>query len=240
MFIGRFFFMADSWQLCIMYEVVVSPLWDDMLKNEITKPYFNQILSTIKCQREMGKNIFPSQQDIFNAFQLTPFNEVRVLLLGQDPYHGPNQAHGLSFSVPDSIRIPPSLKNIYKELEADLGIPIPQTGNLTSWASQGVLLLNSILTVEENKPGSHAKIGWHIFTDAVIRAISDHHEHVVFLLWGQFAQRKLHLIDDSKHLVLTTAHPSPLSFYAGFKGCRHFSITNSYLINHKKKPIKWG
>lgn len=232
--------MADSRQLCVMHEVVVSPSWDDVLKNEITKPYFNQILLTIKNQREMGKNIFPSQQDVFAAFQLTPFNDVRVLMLGQDPYHGPNQAHGLCFSVPDGLRMPPSLKNIFKELEADLGVPIPPSGNLTSWAKQGVLMLNSVLTVEEGKAVSHAKMGWEAFTDAVIHALSEQQEHIVFLLWGQFAHRKLHLIDASKHLVLTTTHPSPLSYYGGFKGCRHFSITNSYLIQHKKKPIQWG
>lgn len=223
-----------------MLDVIINSSWDRVLANEINQPYFKEILLFLQHERDMGKNIFPAPNEVFNAFQLTPFNDVRVLLLGQDPYHGPNQAHGLCFSVPDGLRIPPSLKNIFKELEADLGVPIPGSGNLTSWAKQGVLMLNSVLTVEEGKAGSHAKMGWQAFTDAVIHTLSEQHEHIVFLLWGQFAQRKLHLIDTSKHLVLTTAHPSPLSYYGGFKGCRHFSITNSYLIQHKKKPIQWG
>ena len=223
-----------------MHEVIINSSWDSVLANEINKPYFKEILLFLEEERDKGKTIYPASSDVFKAFHETAFNDVHVLLLGQDPYHGPNQAHGLCFSVQDGIRIPPSLKNIFKELEMDLGVPVPNSGDLSMWAQQGVLMLNSVLTVEAGKAGSHAKIGWQTFTDAVIQTLSEHREHIVFLLWGQFAQRKIHLIDASKHLVLTAAHPSPLSYYGGFKGSRHFSATNAYLIQHKKKPIQWG
>ena len=223
-----------------MHEVIINSSWDSVLANEIYQPYFKEILLFLEEERDKGKTIYPASTDVFKAFHETAFNDVHVLLLGQDPYHGPNQAHGLCFSVQDGIRIPPSLKNIFKELEMDLGVPVPNSGDLSMWAQQGVLMLNSVLTVEAGKAGSHAKIGWQTFTDAVIQTLSEHREHIVFLLWGQFAQRKIHLIDASKHLVLTAAHPSPLSYYGGFKGSRHFSTTNAYLIQHKKKPIQWG
>ena len=164
---------------------------------------------------------------------------MKVVLLGQDPYHGDGQAHGLSFSVPDNIAIPPSLRNIYKELAADLGTTIPQSGNLEHWATQGVLLLNSTLTVERGKPGSHQGLGWETFTDAVIKKISDEKDHVVFLLWGKFAEKKSALIDDRKHLILTAPHPSPLSAYTGFLGCKHFSTCNAYLKKTGQTPINW-
>lgn len=223
-----------------MLDAIIEPSWRHILAEEMKQPYFINLMKVLQHEREAGKLIYPSSENVFRAFELTPFEQVRVLLLGQDPYHGPNQAHGLSFSVPSNIPLPPSLKNIYKELESDLGIEIPSTGDLTHWAQQGVLLLNSALTVEGQRAGSHAKLGWQTFTDAVIRAVSNHHQHVVFLLWGQFAARKKSLIDHSKHCVLTAPHPSPLSYYQGFKGCGHFSATNAYLLAHKKKPIQWG
>lgn len=223
-----------------MHDVIITPSWDNVLAKEISKTYFKELMLLIQHERDSGKHVFPATNDVFNAFHLTPIDEVKVLLLGQDPYHGANQAHGLCFSVPDGVKIPPSLRNIFQELETDIGIPKPQSGNLSSWATQGVLMLNSVLTVEEGKAASHSKMGWQTFTDAVIQLVSAQHEHVVFLLWGQYAQRKIHLIDSSKHLILTSSHPSPLSYYGGFKGCRHFSATNAYLIQHKKKPIQWG
>ena len=187
-----------------------------------------------------GKTIYPPGQLIFNAFNTTPFNLVKVVLLGQDPYHGYGQAHGLSFSVPDGVAPPPSLVNIFKELHTDIEMPFPTTGNLTKWATQGVLLLNAVLTVRANEPASHAKIGWMEFTNAVISKISDEKEGVVFLLWGKFAQEKQVLIDETKHLVLKAAHPSPFSAHNGFFGCRHFSKTNAYLLKQKIDPIDWS
>ncbi len=219
--------------------VQIEDSWKEELKEEFGKPYFIQITDRLKQEKQAGKVIYPPGNLIFNAFAHTPFQKVKVVILGQDPYHGPGQAHGLSFSVPDGVKPPPSLVNIYKEIEDDLGIPAPRSGNLTHWANQGVLLLNAGLTVEANTANSHAHIGWHEFTDNVIRHISAHREHVVFMLWGSFAQNKATLIDGSKHLILTAPHPSPLSAYRGFLDCGHFSKANNYLREHGLKPVDW-
>lgn len=221
-------------------EVQMNASWKNVLKNEFTKPYFQNAVTFIKTEKAQGKTIYPPGSLIFNAFNQTPFNEVKVVLLGQDPYHGKGQAHGLSFSVPDGIKPPPSLVNIFKELHSDIGMPIPATGNLTKWAQQGVLLLNAILTVRANEPGSHSKIGWTEFTNAVIKKISDEKEGVVFLLWGKFAHEKQVLIDETKHHVLKAAHPSPYAADKGFFGCRHFSKTNDLLMKQGLDPIDWN
>ena len=220
-------------------DVKIEPSWKEVLKQEFTKDYFLQIVSFLKTERMSGKTIFPPGNLIFNAFNTTPFNQVKVVLLGQDPYHGPGQAHGLSFSVQKGVAPPPSLVNIFKELQKDTGVPIPGHGNLTHWAEQGLLLLNASLTVRANEPMSHARIGWADFTNAVIEKISAKKEHVVFLLWGKFAQEKQSLIDETKHLVLKAAHPSPFSADKGFFGCRHFSKTNEYLVRNGIDPIDW-
>lgn len=221
-------------------DVKMEPSWKEVLKNEFTKPYFLEIVTFLKRERSAGKTIFPPGPLIFNAFNHTPFDKVRVVILGQDPYHGPGQAHGLSFSVPPGIKPPPSLVNIYKEIQADLGIDMPLNyGDLTRWADQGVLLLNAILTVRANEPASHAKIGWMNFTDAVITKISDQKEGVVFLLWGKFAQDKQVLIDETKHFLLKAAHPSPFSAEKGFFGCRHFSKANAILVKQDLPPVNW-
>jgi uracil-DNA glycosylase len=222
-----------------MANVQIEESWKRVLSEEFEKEYFLQIIHFLKAEKQTGKTIYPKGQDIFNAFAFTPFGEVKVVILGQDPYHNPNQAHGLCFSVNDGIAPPPSLVNIYKEINTDLSLPIPKTGNLTKWATQGVLMINASLTVEANKPMSHSQIGWHLFTDAVIKTISDEKEHVVFLLWGKFAQSKETLIDSSKHLILKAAHPSPLSAYNGFYGCRHFSKTNNWLTDKNLTTINW-
>ena len=221
-------------------DVKMEPGWKEILKSEFTKQYFQQAVAFIKMEKAQGKTIYPPGGLIFNAFNTTPFNNVKVVLLGQDPYHGAGQAHGLSFSVPDGIKPPPSLVNIYKELQSDIGMAIPTTGNLTNWGLQGVLLLNAALTVRANEPASHAKIGWIEFTDAVIRKISDEKKGVVFLLWGKFAQEKQVLIDETKHHVLKAAHPSPFSADKGFFGCRHFSRTNELLMKEGLDPIDWS
>lgn len=213
--------------------------WKEVLTEEFSKPYFQHAVTFIKTEKAQGKTIYPPGSLIFNAFNTTPFDEVKVVLLGQDPYHGYGQAHGLSFSVPDGVSPPPSLINIFKELHSDIGMPIPKTGNLTKWATQGVLLLNAILTVRANEAGSHSRIGWMDFTNAVISKISQGKEAVVFLLWGKFAQEKQVLIDETKHLVLKAAHPSPLSAHNGFFGCKHFSKTNNYLTKQSLHPIDW-
>jgi uracil-DNA glycosylase len=220
-------------------DVKIEPGWKELLKEEFAKPYFIQIPTHLKTEKEQGKKIYPPGSLIFNAFDTTPIEKVKVVILGQDPYHGPGQAHGLCFSVPFSISPPPSLINIFKELHDDIGVPIPNHGNLTHWAQQGVFLLNASLTVRSGEPMSHSKIGWAEFTDTVIKKISATKKYVVFLLWGKFAQEKRILIDESKHFVLKAAHPSPLSAHAGFLGCRHFSKTNEYLIKKGIDPIDW-
>lgn len=219
--------------------VQIEASWKEALKDEFDKEYFSKIAQFLKSEISLGKIIYPKGADIFNAFSLCPFSKVKVVILGQDPYHNPNQAHGLCFSVADEIAPPPSLVNIFKEIKSDLGFEIPLTGNLSKWAEQGVLLLNASLTVEANLPMSHSKIGWHIFTDAVIKKLSDQKDHIVFLLWGKFAQSKSTLIDTNKHLVLQAAHPSPLSAYNGFWDCKHFSKTNDYLLAQQLSPIDW-
>ena len=219
--------------------VKIESSWKELLKPEFNKPYFQQIVLHLKTERLQKKIIYPPGGFIFNAFDKTPIDRVKVVILGQDPYHGPGQAHGLSFSVQNGTPPPPSLVNIYKELYNDIGIKIPNHGNLTHWAEQGVFLLNASLTVRAGEPMSHSKIGWAEFTDSVIKKISDEREHVVFLLWGKFAQEKKMLIDESKHLILKAAHPSPLSAYSGFFGCRHFSKTNAYLISNGIDPVDW-
>jgi len=220
-------------------EVKIEAGWKEILKAEFTKGYFQQAVAFIKTEKAQGKTIYPPGPLIFNAFDKTPFDKVKVVILGQDPYHGPGQAHGLCFSVPEGITPPPSLVNIYKELHADIGLPMPATGNLTSWAEQGVLLLNAVLTVRAHEPASHSKIGWMEFTDNVIKKISLEKEGVVFLLWGRFAQDKQVLIDETKHHVLKAAHPSPFSADKGFFGCKHFSKTNALLQKRGLDPVDW-
>jgi uracil-DNA glycosylase len=219
--------------------VKIETSWEKVLEHEISQPYFVELTSTLDKAYKSDASIYPPSQLIFNAFQLCPFDTVKVVILGQDPYHGSEQAHGLSFSVPEHVRIPPSLKNIYKELREDLGIPIRTSGNLEHWAKQGVLLLNATLTVDAGKPGSHQGRGWEEFTDAVIKKLSDEKEHLVFMLWGKYAHVKGAHIDTSKHLVITSPHPSPLSAYTGFFGSKPFSKTNDYLVANHKTPIEW-
>ena len=220
-------------------DVKIEASWKEVLKHEFTKPYFLQVAAHLKTERATGALVYPPGQLIFNAFNTTPLDQVKVVILGQDPYHGPGQAMGLSFSVPDGVSPPPSLGNIYKELLADIGLPIPKTGNLTKWAQQGVFLLNAILTVRSNEPASHAKIGWMDFTNAVIRKISDEKKGIIFLLWGKFAQEKQVLIDETKHFVLKASHPSPFSADKGFFGCKHFSKTNALLMKQGLDAIDW-
>ena len=220
-------------------EVQIESSWKERLSDEFVKPYFNQIALHLKMERAAGKTIYPPGSLLFHSFSLTPFAQVEVVIIGQDPYHGAGQAMGLSFSVPVGVPFPPSLLNIFKELRQDIGLAIPSHGNLSHWAQQGVLLLNASLSVRANEPNSHAMIGWHEFTDAVIRKISDERDGVVFLLWGKFAQNKQPLIDETRHLVLKSTHPSPFSADKGFFGCRHFSKTNEYLTKSGKDPIDW-
>jgi len=220
-------------------DVQMEPTWKAILQEEFAKTYFQQIATFLKMEKSAGKIIYPPGPLIFNAFYRTPFPRVKVVLLGQDPYHNKGQAHGLSFSVPDGVPKPPSLLNIFKELRDDLGIATPESGNLEKWAENGVLLLNASLTVRQNEPGSHSKIGWLQFTDTVISRISELGEGIVFLLWGRFAQVKQPLIDETRHFVLKAAHPSPFSADKGFFGCRHFSKTNEILARLKKEPIDW-
>lgn len=220
-------------------DVKIESSWKEVLKDEFSKPYFQQVVMHIKTEKSQGKVIYPPGPYIFNAFNTTPVDHVKVVILGQDPYHGPGQAHGLCFSVQNGVPPPPSLINIFKELHEDIGVEIPNHGNLTHWAEQGVFLLNASLTVRAGEPMSHAKIGWATFTDTVIRKISDLKDHVVFMLWGKFAQEKKVLIDETKHFVLKAAHPSPLSAHAGFLGCRHFSKANEWLISKGIDPVDW-
>lgn len=212
--------------------------WKTALHAEFDTAYFNTLSARV-IHAYATQTTFPPKSEIFQAFSLCPLNNVKVVIIGQDPYHGAGQAHGLAFSVRDGVKIPPSLQNIYKELKADTGTPYPDSGNLEHWAKQGVLLLNTTLTVTEGAPGSHASWGWEHFTDAVIQAVSAEREHVVFLLWGKHAHTKEALVDQEKHLVLTAPHPSPLSAHRGFFGCQHFSQTNTYLRDHNITPINW-
>lgn len=220
-------------------KVEIEATWKNRLKEEFNQPYFKQLALHLKTEKEQKKVIYPAGKLIFNAFNSTPFDRVKVVILGQDPYHGPGQAHGLSFSVPAGIPPPPSLVNIFKELQSDIGMAMPRSGELSHWARQGVFLLNASLTVRESEPMSHAQIGWAYFTDAVIRLLSEKRKHLVFMLWGKFAKEKSKLIDGNKHLVLTAAHPSPLSAHQGFLGCRHFSAANQYLVKNGIDPIDW-
>jgi uracil-DNA glycosylase len=213
--------------------------WLSVLGEEFTQPYMKELKAFLASEKTNKKIIYPKGENIFKAFELTPFDNVKVVILGQDPYHGPDQAHGLCFSVQEGINKPPSLLNIFKEIERDLKIPINKHGCLESWAKQGVLLLNSVLTVQQGMAASHQGKGWERFTDKVIEVINAKHEGVVFLLWGSYAQKKGAFIDRNKHLVLTSVHPSPLSAHRGFIGNGHFSKTNQYLSQHGKMPINW-
>ena len=219
-------------------QVKIEKSWQEVLQTEFDKPYFENLVGFVK-QEYASSTIFPPAGQIFSAFNTCPFSNVKVVILGQDPYHGPGQAHGLCFSVNDGIPFPPSLQNIFKEIASDLGLSIPNSGNLTRWAEQGVLLLNATLTVRASQAGSHQGKGWEEFTDAVIKIISEKAENVVFILWGSYAIKKKALIDASKHCILTAPHPSPLSSYRGFFGCKHFSKTNEYLTSVGKTPIEW-
>lgn len=219
-------------------DVNIDASWKTVLTDEFEKPYFEKLTEFVH-QEYRDHTVYPPAKLIFNAFDQCPFNQLKVVILGQDPYHGPGQAHGLCFSVDDGIDFPPSLRNIFKELKGDIGKEIPSTGNLTSWAKQGVLLLNATLTVRAQNAGSHQKKGWEEFTDAVIHQINAQKDHVVFILWGNYAIRKGEFIDRNKHLVLTSVHPSPLSASRGFFGNKHFSKANDFLISHQLSPVVW-
>jgi len=214
--------------------------WKTVLAGEKEEAYFQHILHFLKQEREKGKVIYPKQADIFNAFKYTDFDNVKVVVIGQDPYHGPNQAHGLSFSVQQGVPMPPSLQNIFKELHRDLGIAAPAHGCLEGWATQGVLMLNAVLTVVAGQPQSHAKIGWEQFTNKVIQSLNDRREGLIFLLWGSQAQKKGEMIDPTRHYILKSSHPSPLSAHRGFLGCGHFSKVNELLQKQGKDEIEWG
>ena len=213
--------------------------WQAVIGEEFNKPYMQALRAFLKREKMAGKTIFPPSPLIFNAFNHTPFDQVRVVIIGQDPYHGPSQAHGLSFSVPQGVALPPSLKNIFKEIEADLGLKMSEQGDLTAWADQGVLLLNATLTVEMANAGSHQKRGWESFTDAAISALNQHRDGLVFVLWGSYAQKKGEMIDSHRHLVLSSPHPSPLSAHRGFFGNHQFSAINAYLLQRGETPINW-
>lgn len=213
--------------------------WDIILKDEFQKQYFKKLMKNIEDERK-NHTIYPKEQNVFEAFKLCSFSKTKIIILGQDPYHGKGQAHGLAFSVPSNIKIPSSLKNIFKEIKSDLEIEIIPNRNLSNWAKQGVLLLNTALTVREKEATSHKNLGWEDFTNNVIEILSKKKTKLVFLLWGAFAQKKISLINHTKHQILKTTHPSPLSAYRGFFGCKHFSKTNKYLLKNKIKPIKWG
>ena len=220
-------------------DVKIDSSWKLRLANEFNAPYFEQLTNFVR-DAYTHHQIFPPAKLIFNAFDLCPFDQVKVVIIGQDPYHGLGQAHGLSFSVNENMPLPPSLKNIYQEIRSDLGIQPLSHGNLERWAKQGVLLLNATLTVQANLAGSHQKKGWETFTDSAIKAVANEKEHVVFLLWGNYAQQKAQYIDRTKHLILTAVHPSPLSAHRGFFGCKHFSQANQYLKEHGLEPINWA
>ena len=218
--------------------VKIEESWKVQLAGEFEQPYFKELVAFLKSEKEQNQQVFPPGQKIFAAFDNTPFSEVKVVIIGQDPYHGEGQANGLCFSVSPGIRVPPSLNNIYKELHRDLAISIPSNGDLSPWSKQGVLLLNATLTVRANQAGSHQRKGWEQFTDAVIEKISTNRDHVVFMLWGNYAKQKAACVDRTKHLVLEAAHPSPLA-RTGFSGCGHFSKANDYLIQHHSSPVNW-
>ncbi len=218
--------------------VQIEESWKRQLAGEFERPYFAALTQFVR-QEYATTTCYPPGRLIFNAFNLCPYDRVKVVIIGQDPYHGPGQAHGLCFSVNDGVPFPPSLQNIFKEIQTDLGTPVPTSGNLTRWAQQGVLLLNAMLTVRAHQAGSHQRHGWEEFTDAVIRTLSEGREHLVFILWGAYAQRKGAVIDRSRHLVLQSAHPSPLSAYQGFFGNKHFSLANAYLEQYGQTPVQW-
>jgi uracil-DNA glycosylase len=219
-------------------KVKIEESWEKVLQPDFDKPYFKELTDFVRSEYATT-TIYPPAPLIFNAFNLCPFDKVKVVIIGQDPYHGPGQAHGLCFSVNDGIQFPPSLQNIFKEIKSDLDIPIPTSGDLTRWAEQGVLLLNATLTVRAHNAGSHQKKGWETFTDSVIRILAEQKENLVFILWGAYAQKKGAFIDKNRHLVLSSAHPSPLSAYNGFFGNHHFSLTNKWLTEHNLKAIDW-
>jgi len=219
-------------------QVRIDDTWRQVLQPEFDKPYFELLTSFVRHEYQTA-TCYPPARLIFNAFDSCPFPRVRVVIIGQDPYHEPNQAMGLSFSVPEGVQIPPSLMNIYREIQRDLGTPVPMSGDLRRWSDQGVLLLNATLTVRAHQAGSHQNKGWEELTDAAIAALNREREHLVFMLWGSYAQRKGQFIDRRRHLVLQTSHPSPLSVYRGFDGCGHFSQANRYLIQHGLQPIEW-
>lgn len=221
-------------------QVKIEPSWKQHLLPEFQQEYMQQLRGFLMQQKQAGKVIYPKGDEYFNAFNLTPFDQVKVVIIGQDPYHGPGQAHGLCFSVQSGVRFPPSLQNIFKEIQSDLGLPIPGNGCLTHWAEQGVLLLNAVLTVEQAKAAAHQGKGWEQFTDAAIRELNENREGIVFMLWGSYAQKKGQIIDPKKHCVLKAPHPSPLSSHRGFFGCKHFSKANVYLESIGKTPIDWS
>lgn len=218
----------------------IAKSWLDVIGGEFDRPYMAKLDAFLMAEAAAGRIVYPAAEHVYKALNTTPFDKIKVVIIGQDPYHGEGQAHGLSFSVPDGIAQPPSLKNIYKEIERDYGVKMPRSGNLTHWAEQGVLLLNATLTVQQSMAGSHQKKGWEEFTDAIIRAINAQHEHVVFMLWGAYAQKKGAFIDRKKHLVLESVHPSPLSAHRGFIGNGHFRKANDYLESHGRTPIQWA
>lgn len=220
-------------------QIKLAPSWKSRLVDEFKKPYMLNLKTFLKEEKQKHAQIFPKGTEYFAALNLTPYDEVKVVILGQDPYHGEGQAHGLCFSVRPGVGLPPSLQNIYKEMKTDLGITQPQHGFLESWAQQGVLLLNSVLTVQKSKPGSHQNRGWEQFTDQIISLLNERSDPVAFLLWGAYAQNKGQFIDTSRHLVLKAPHPSPFSVHRGFFGCRHFSKVNEFLVKHGKTPINW-
>lgn len=230
--------MAYTYNNTTLMNVQIEAGWKARLAEEFEKPYFVRLTDFVR-QEYHTTTCYPPGRLIFNAFNLCPFDKVKVVIIGQDPYHGPGQAHGLCFSVNDGVPFPPSLRNIFKEIEDDLGTPVPASGNLTRWAGQGVLLLNATLTVRAHQAGSHQHRGWEEFTDAAIKALAEQREGLVFILWGSYAQKKGAFIDKTRHLVLASAHPSPLSAFHGFFGNKHFSRTNAYLIQHGETPINW-
>ena len=219
-------------------EVKIEQSWKQRLQTEFDKPYFEQLTRFVRTEYQT-RTIYPPARLIFNAFNLCPFDKVKVVIIGQDPYHGAGQAHGLCFSVQDGVQFPPSLRNIFKEIHDDIGTPVPLSGNLTRWAEQGVLLLNATLTVRADEAGSHQRRGWETFTDAVINAVASEKQNVVYILWGSYAQQKAAMVNRSQNLVLESVHPSPLSASRGFFGNHHFSLANQYLIEHGKEPIAW-